>query len=210
MTPTVDDPVRAACDELAACDSDLAALIAAIGYPPIETRATGFPTLLLLILEQQVSIASAQATYRRVEERLGAIEPTALLTLDPHELRSLGLSRQKARYGLALADAVVTGALDLDALTHLPDETARARLIAVPGIGPWTADVYLLMALARPDVWPSGDIALQAAAQRVKSLPRRPSGAELDVLAEPWRPYRSFAAHLLWHLYLTERRRAPR
>jgi DNA-3-methyladenine glycosylase II len=210
MTTALDDHVRFACDALAARDRDLAVLIDAIGYPPIETRATGFPTLLLLILEQQVSIASARATYRRVEERLGTVEPTPFLALDPQELRSLGLSRQKARYGLALAEALVTGALDLDALTHLPDDTARARLIAVPGIGPWTADVYLLMALGRPDVWPSGDIALQAAAQRVKSLPRRPSGPELDALAEPWRPHRSFAAHLLWHLYLTEPRRAPR
>ncbi len=208
--PTVTPGVREVCDDLARRDPDLASVLQAIGYPPIVTRPRGFPTLLLLILEQQVSIASARATYLRVERALGVVTPDAFLTLTPDVLRNLGFSRQKARYGYALAAAIVAGSLDLHGLDKLDDDDARTALIALPGIGPWTADVYLLMVLGRPDVWPSGDVALQTAAQTAKALASRPSASELGSLAEPWRPHRSMAAHLLWHLYLSAPRRALR
>jgi DNA-3-methyladenine glycosylase II len=162
---------------------------------------------VLLVLEQQVSLASAKAAFDRLAARLGAVTPEGVLSLGDEELRADGFSRQKTRYARALAAAVTEGALDLDGLAALDDESARQTLVALPGIGPWTADVYLLSALRRPDVWPTGDLALQEAARVVKGLPQRPSPDALEELAEPWRPYRATAARLLWHHYLSVRGR---
>ena len=192
---------------LAERDADLARAVSEAPDPPFWRRVPGFPTLILLILEQQVSIASALATYNRLAALVGDVNPTALLALDDQELRSVGFSRQKTRYARALAAAILEGRLDLQALAALSDEEARAVLVELPGIGPWTADTYLLSALRRPDVWPVGDRALQVAAAEVKRLPEVPGPAELLVLAEPWRPYRAVAARILWHHYLTIRRR---
>jgi DNA-3-methyladenine glycosylase II len=193
---------RVAVRDLVARDPDFDTVIATYGEPPVWRREPGFATLVLLILEQQVSLASARAAYGRLAERLGLFEPEGVLSLDDTTLRELGFSRQKTRYVRILASSVLEGTLDLDGLPGLPDGEARAALLALTGIGPWTADVYLLACLGRPDVWPVGDVALQAAAQRVKGLVARPTASELDALGEQWRPLRSVAAQLLWHCYL--------
>lgn len=193
---------RAAVRELVARDPHFGPVIGEYGIPPVWSREPGFATLVLLILEQQVSLASARAAFERLTARIGPVAPEGVLALDDGELREVGFSRQKSRYARTLAVAVLDGELDLERLTALPDDEARSALVALPGIGPWTADVYLLACLGRPDVWPVGDVALQAAAQRVKALDARPTPAELDALGEAWRPFRSVAAQLLWHRYL--------
>jgi DNA-3-methyladenine glycosylase II len=186
----------------------LAAIVGQHGVPEFWARTPGFATLLLLILEQQVSLASARAAFNRVDARVGMVTPEALLGLSDAELREDGFSRQKTRYARALAGAVLSGELDLDGLEYVDDTTARAALVALPGIGAWTADVYLLSALRRPDAWPVGDLALQEATRRVLGLQARPSPAELETIGERWRPHRATAARLLWHQYLAERGRA--
>ena len=193
-----------AVDTLTAQDADLAGVVQRYGYPPLWPREAGFPTLLKLILEQQVSLASAQAAYDRLLAVVGELTPESLLSLDDDALRAVGFSRQKARYGRLLAQAVQNGSLDVDSLAQLDDESVRTELQKITGIGPWTAEVYLLMVLLRPDVWPRGDIALATAAQQVKGLPARPSQMELHALAEQWRPWRAVAARLLWHHYLSQ------
>ena len=162
---------------------------------------------MLLVLEQQVSLASARAAFDRLVEAVGAPTPDAVLALDDARLRAIGFSRQKAGYTRDLAQAVLSGALDLEGLAALPDEGVRAVLTGLRGIGPWTADVYLTMALRRPDAFPQGDLALLASAQRVKRLEARPTPLELEQLAEAWRPHRATAARILWHAYLSERAR---
>jgi DNA-3-methyladenine glycosylase II len=192
---------------LCASDPALASIVERFGAPPLWRREPGFATLVLLILEQQVSLASARAAFDRLTAEIGAVEPGRLLALDDTTLRQVGFSRQKTRYARALAAALLDGSLDLDALATLGDDAARGALVALPGIGPWTADVYLLACLGRPDLWPVGDIALQTATQRALGLPARPTAAELEAIGERWRPHRSTAAQLLWHLYLGERGR---
>lgn len=194
--------------ELTGRDADLAALVGAHGTPPLWLRPPGFASLVLFILEQQVSLASAAAAYRKVLERVGAMAPEALLRTTPEELRVDGVSRQKDRYLRALASAVVTGELDLPGLADLPDDDVRRALIALPGIGRWTADVYLLACLGRPDLWPVGDRALQVAAAEALQLAEVPDQGELERLGERWRPHRSTAARLLWHGYLVRRGRS--
>ena len=194
-------------DLLAARDADLAAIAARFGPPPLWARTPGFATLVHLILEQQVSLASAKAAFVKLQTALGEVEPHALLTLTDDELKAIGFSRQKTRYARLLAEAVRDGQLDFAQLAVLDDDGVRAMLTQLKGIGVWTADCYLLMALRRPDVWPHGDLALAVAWQRLKQLPERPSYAELGALAERWRPWRAVAARLLWHNYLSERRR---
>ena len=193
--------------EVAATDPHLAAVVEQHGVPTRWTRPAGFPSLVLFILEQQVSLASGKATYERMLERLGTMRPAPLLATTPEELRADGVSRQKDRYLRALAAAVDSRALDLDALTRLPDADVRAALTALPGIGRWTADVYLLACLERPDVWPVGDRALQVAVGESLALPATPTQPELEVLGDRWRPHRSTAARLLWHGYLARRGR---
>jgi DNA-3-methyladenine glycosylase II len=203
-----DTLLEEAVSRLASLDPDLAAVVDAFGVPPLWGRPAGFETLVLLILEQQVSLASAKAAYDRLAARLGGVvTPDGLLRLSDEELRTDGFSRQKARYARVLAASVTDGGLDLDGLGGLPDDEARAALTALPGIGPWTADVYLVMALRRPDVLPVGDLALQVAAQELKGLAARPSAAELEALAEPWCPHRATAARILWLHYLGTRGR---
>jgi DNA-3-methyladenine glycosylase II len=164
---------------------------------------------VLLVLEQQVSLASARAAFDRLVDAVGAPTPDAVLALDDARLRTIGFSRQKAGYTRDLAQAVVQGSLDFEALAALPDDGVRAVLTGLRGIGPWTADVYLTMALRRPDAFPRGDLALLASAQRVKRLHARPTPLELEELAETWRPHRATAARILWHAYLSERANRP-
>jgi DNA-3-methyladenine glycosylase II len=191
---------------LADRDPDLARIAAAYGPPPLWAREPGFPTLILLILEQQVSLASARAAFNRLTNRLGAVTPAAFLELDDDELRTVGFSRQKSGYGRHLAQAIVDGRFDPVLLPALDDDGVRAELVKLKGIGPWTAEIYLLMVLGRPDAWPVHDLALAVAAQAVKGLPARPSPDELAALAESWRPWRAVAARLLWHYYLAPRK----
>jgi DNA-3-methyladenine glycosylase II len=166
-------------------------------------RRPGFATLVRIILEQQVSLASARATFNRLENRIGGLTAERVRTLGPTALRALGLTRQKARYLIELADAVSDGWLDLRGLGRLDDAQARTALMAVSGIGPWTADVYLLEALRRPDVWPTTDLALAKAVQILTRRPARPSRDDLEAIGAAWRPLRSVAARMLWHYYLS-------
>lgn len=197
-----------AVDELTRRDADLARLVAEHGRPVLWSRPAGFPSLVLLILEQQVSLASAAAAYAKVLARIGAMEPGRLLATTPAELRIDGVSRQKDRYLRVLATAVTSGDLDLDGLGRGTDDEARRELLALPGIGPWTADVYLLACLGRPDLWPVGDRALQVATAEALGLGTVPDRGHLELLGDRWRPMRSTAARLLWHGYLSRRGRA--
>lgn len=183
-------------------DADLAAIHRRLGAPPLWNRVPGFPTLLHIILEQQVSLASARATFERLGDLASPLTPESLLELDDASLKAAGLSRQKTRYARALARAMLEGELELESLPCLPTETIRLELTRFPGIGNWTADVYLLMVLGRPDIWPVGDLALIISVQRLKGLAKRPTPNEMNAIAEPWRPWRAVAARLLWHDYL--------
>ncbi len=198
----------AAVADLAARDADLAGIVERFGAPPLWEREPGFPTLLHIILEQQVSLSSAQAAFDRLRRAADPLTATRFLALSDQELLAIGFSRQKARYGRALATAVNVGTLDLDGLAGLDDDAVHAALQALPGIGPWTSTIYLLMVLGRPDVWPVGDIALAASVAEVKGLGHRPDAAEMDTIGEAWRPFRSVAARLFWLDYLRRRGRS--
>jgi DNA-3-methyladenine glycosylase II len=189
--------------ELAERDPCLGRILSKLGPPPMWDRTPGFPTLLHIILEQQVSLASAKACFDRLVATVGTLTPESLLALDDEALKVAGFSRQKTAYARILAEAVRAGELDFDKLTGLPDDMVREHLMRLKGIGRWTADIYLLMALSRPDVWPVGDLALVVAAQRIKGLDARPDPDEFQALGEAWRPWRSVAARLLWHHYLS-------
>lgn len=193
--------LRKALEHLAAADADLAQSLAAIGPPPPRAIARGFVGLLRIILGQQLSVASARAIWERLEAEIGEPDPRAVLRLADRDLAAIGFSRQKMRFARALAEAVESRRLDLDALSEREDKDAMAALTAIEGIGPWTAEIYLLFALGRPDVMPAGDLALLVAVQRLKRLPARPKPRELIEMAEPWRPWRSVAARFLWHYY---------
>lgn len=187
---------------LARVDEDLARVVRVSGMPLMWEREPGFPALVLTILEQQVSLASARVAFERLLALVRGLTPRAFLALDDASLRAAGFSRQKALYCRLAAQSIIEGHLDLDALESLEDDEARAALVALKGVGPWTAEIYLLRCLGRPDAWPSGDLALQIAARQVKHLDARPTPAELDALAEPWRPWRAVAARILWSHYL--------
>lgn len=193
---------------LANADPALAASVKRFGPPPLWAREPSFATLVLLILEQQVSLASARAAFDRLEVALaGGIEPSAFLELSDAQLRAIGFSRQKAGYARDLATALADG-FDLEGLADLPDEEVRSSLMRLRGIGRWTADIYLIMCLRRPDVWPHGDQALATAARELLELPERPSFDALEQRAWFWRPNRATAARILWHHYLSVRGRA--
>jgi DNA-3-methyladenine glycosylase II len=183
-------------------DPDLAGILDRLGAPPTWFREPGFPTLLHIILEQQVSLASARAAFTRLGEAVSPLTPKRFLDLDHTTLKAIGFSRQKAAYSRHLAQSILTGRLDLDALEEVDDEIARSALFQVKGIGPWTADIYLLMALRRPDIWPSGDLALAKTVQNVKRLEYRPTPEQMNEIAQKWQPWRGIAARILWHDYL--------
>lgn len=189
---------------LAAKDEDLAKIASRYGPPPLWEREQGFHTLIHIILEQQVSLASAKAAYKRLEEAANPLTPGRFLRLTDEELKEIGFSRQKTRYGRELSKAIIEGSLDIPGLDKLKDEEAREQLMKVTGIGSWTADIYLLMALGRPDIWPSGDLALEVAVQQIKGRTMRPRAEELKKMSERWQPWRAVAARLLWHYYLSE------
>jgi len=189
--------------ELGDGDPDFTAILNAIGPPPMWAREPGFPTLIQIILEQQVSLASAKAAFDRLNEAVTVLSPDEFLKLDDVGLKQIGFSRQKSRYCRILAEAVRDASLPLDQLADMSDDEVSVELIKITGIGQWTANIYLLMALKRPDVWPVGDIALYAALQKVKRLPSRPDAEKFVELGEQWRPWRAVAARILWHYYLS-------
>lgn len=167
-------------------------------------RRPGFETLLRIVLEQQVSLISARAVFERLKSNIDPFTPTSFISRDEQYLRTLGVTRQKAHYCIQVAHAFTNG--DLQGVGRLSDEDAHATLLRIKGVGPWTANIYLLMALKRPDIWPDGDIALATAVGKLRSQTTRPSFVELAKIAENWRPYRSVAARMLWRYYLSERK----
>jgi DNA-3-methyladenine glycosylase II len=202
LAPLTRRALSSAAVHLAARDRDLARILAEDGVPPLWARRPGFKTLVRIILEQQVSLASARAVFRRLETGAGPLTPERLLAAGPARLRRLGITRQKAAYCVNLARALNHGGFDLRALMTLDDDAARARLLRIKGIGPWTTDIYLLMAMRRPDIWPGGDVALAKAVRVVKGLRTPPTSARLQEMAEEWRPFRAVAARMFWHHYL--------
>ena len=204
--PLDEASLRRASTELAAADPDLAGIVDRHGPPPLWAREPGFATLVAIILEQQVSLSSGAAALARLARGAGDLEPASVAALGEERARAAGLTRQKARYVVGLAERVVAGRLDPLALETAADDVVRSRLIEVPGIGRWTADIYLLMALGRPDVWPDGDLALATAMRSAKRLDLIPDGATQRRIAEAWRPWRAVAARLLWHAYLAGER----
>ena len=183
-------------------DTDLAKIIHDLGPPPLWPRDPGFATLIYVILEQQVSLASAAAAFSKLQVVAGQLKPERFLELTDEELKAIGFSRQKTRYVRELARAIVNGEIDLDGLHRLDDAAARHVLMSLKGIGSWTADIYLLRALLRPDIWPAKDLALAKAVRVVKDLPSKPSLEMLQEIARPWKPWRAVAARILWHYYL--------
>ena len=190
---------------LSACDKDLARIHARLGDPPIWGRRPGFSALVKIILEQQVSLRSAAAMYRRIDEQAGGLSPSAIDRLGVAGLREIGVTRQKAAYCYGLARRILDGSLDLAAVARASDDEGRRMLLAVPGLGPWSVDIYFLMALRRPDVWPRGDLALASALREVKGLRALPSHDEQVKLSHAWAPWRSVAARILWAHYLSAR-----
>ena len=193
--------------KLISCDKSLAEVISNWGPPPFWTHPKGFPGLVIAILSQQVSLESAQAAFSKLERSVDRITPEELLRLENVELLDIGFSRQKASYVKEIARKIVSGKLDLEELEEIDDDEVHKRLIELRGVGPWTADTYLLFALCRSDAWPSGDLALEKAVQELKGLSYKPSTEEVDKMAEAWRPWRAVAARILWHYYLNERGR---
>ncbi|MBL7033322.1 MAG: DNA-3-methyladenine glycosylase 2 family protein [Candidatus Delongbacteria bacterium] len=187
---------------LAERDPLLAALLRDHGVPPLWGRRPGLATLVRIILEQQVSLASARTAYRRLVDDLGRLTPERLLAAGVPHLRQLGLTRQKAAYCVNLASAILEGKLDIAGLKREEDTTVMVKLTSIIGIGPWTAQIYLLMALKRPDVWPRGDLALVTAMRELKLLGENSSPEQCEEVTQAWRPYRAVAARLLWQYYL--------
>lgn len=193
------------CDKLSRKDRELKGIIKQYGYPPMWTRPATFQTLILTILEQQVSLASAYAAFKKLKEKIGYVTPAKLLQLTDEEMRSCYFTRQKTGYSRGLAEAVQSKKINLKKLSSLPDEEVRNELIKLKGIGHWTVDVYLMHALQRTDLFPLGDIALVNSLKEVKQLQPHISKEEMLEIAAPWRPYRTIAAMILWHAYIKKR-----
>ena len=190
---------------LARRDKDLARILLAHGPPPLWSRPAGFPTLIKIILEQQVSLASAASIFNRLKQAVVPFTPASFVELGETRLRELGLTRQKATYCVHLAQSIVEKQLPLQSLSRFADHEVQAALMQVKGLGAWSADVYLLMVLRRPDIFPATDLALLGAVTELKQLKTKISPAELVAMAEAWRPYRSVAARMLWQYYLANR-----
>jgi DNA-3-methyladenine glycosylase II len=184
-------------------DPDLLHVIDTFGKPPLRFREPGFKALVQIILEQQVSLASAKAAFDRLIETLTLLDPSSFLSLDDLELRRIGFSRQKARYCRQLALAIGSGEIDLVSLETMDDDSARNELTKLIGIGSWTAEIYLIVSLHRADIWPAGDIALASSLQKLKNLDHRPNFLEMSEIGDSWRPWRTVAAKILWHYYVS-------
>ncbi|MGB5847347.1 MAG: hypothetical protein WBH40_02600 [Ignavibacteriaceae bacterium] len=186
-------------------DKDLAALYEADGVPPLWARRPGFTTLIKIILEQQVSLASAKAAYRKLARNIKPFTPVRFEELGIAYLKSLGVTRQKSSYCINIAAAILDDKLDLKSLNNMNDDDVKKTLSRIKGIGSWTADIYLLMALRRSDIWPSGDIALAKSMRKIKRLRSYPTYEKQIKIAEKWRLYRSVAARMLWQNYLNNK-----
>jgi DNA-3-methyladenine glycosylase II len=191
-----------AAQQLARRDRHLSAILQTHGHPPLWRRPATFTTLVRIILEQQVSLKSADAMFRKLKRSILPFKPERVLQLGPNHLRTLGVTRQKTAYLINISTVIVDGTLDLRQLWRLSDAEVKHALIQIKGLGSWSADVYLLMAMCRADIWPAGDLALAVAVQELNQLKRRPTFAELEEFAEKWRPYRAVAARMLWQYYL--------
>ena len=202
--------LKKACVLLSEQHADLALVFNTYGTPPLWDRPTGFGTLLNIILEQQVSLASAKACFDKLSAHLGEVTPDGLLTVNDADLKTIGFSRQKAAYARHLSEAILEKRIDLDGLHKLPDAEVKIELVKLKGVGEWTSDIYLLMAMLRPDIMPKGDIALHEAYRKLTNANKRPGSDEFVAMAEKWKPFRSVAARLLWHYYLSERRKPER
>lgn len=192
------------CNQLADLDVDLASIITQYGYPPYWSRPNKFESLVHVILEQQVSLASALSALNKLKEKVQQVTPSRLLLLTDEELKACYFSRQKTTYVRYLAETLLNKKLDLDELANLNDAEVRKRLTALKGIGNWTVDIYLLMILHRTDVFPIGDLAIINAVKKLKNLPPTTTKEDILGLANAWQPYRSIAAMLLWHYYLSK------
>lgn len=197
------DNFQQLCDQLAIQDTDLQFIINTHGYPPMWSRPNTFETLVHIILEQQVSLASALSALNKLRERVQEITPARVLLLTDEEFRSCYCSRQKTGYIKYLAETIISGHIDLESFTLLPDEEIRKRMLTLKGIGKWTIDVYLMFVLQRADIFPIGDLAAVNALKRIKQLPVNVSREELVQVAGQWQPYRTIATMLLWHFYLS-------
>jgi DNA-3-methyladenine glycosylase II len=190
------------CDKLSKKDKDLRKIIKTYGYPPMWVRENSFATLVLTILEQQVSLASAFAAFKKLKEKIELITPKALLKLSDEELRECYFSRQKIIYAKGLATALINEEISLQQFEFESDDAIRTKLKTLKGIGDWTTDIYLIHALRRIDIFPVGDLAMVNALKQIKALPSTTSKDELIKVSEPWRPYRSIANMILWHHYI--------
>lgn len=195
------------CDWLASIDADLQSVINNAGYPPCWKRSPTFETLVHIILEQQVSLASALAAMKKLKEKIGEITPVSVAALSSEELRSCYFSRQKTVYVQQLAVAVLINELDIEALNKMSNDLVRAKLIKYKGIGNWTVDIYLMMALQRSDLFPLGDIALMTSMRATKNLAKEVSKEDIVAMAAAWKPYQTIAAFILWHAYLCKRKK---
>jgi DNA-3-methyladenine glycosylase II len=200
------DNFRAICDQLAKRDADLKRILKTRGYPSMWTRPNSFQTLILTILEQQVSLAAAYAAFKRLKERIGTVTPDKLAALSDEDLRACYFTRQKIVYARGLTEAIQSKQIKLRALHHQPDESVREQLINLKGIGNWTIDVYLMHALRRTDLFPLGDIALVNSLKHIKQLPDDISKEDMLEITAQWRPNRTIAAMILWHDYMQRRK----
>ena len=203
--PLTESSLLVAVEVLTSRHADLRGIVDRFGPPPLCGRPQGYPTLVKIILEQQVSLSSAQAAFDRLLLRLDLLTPARFLELTDAELLAIGFSRQKARYVRALSSALVEGTLDLEAIDGMDDAAIERELLAIPGVGHWTVTIYRLMALRRPDAWPASDIALAQSLAEIRGLASRPTPEEMTAIAEAWRPLRAVAARILWHGYLETR-----
>ena len=194
------------CDELAQSDADLKSIVQSYGYPPMWSRPNTFESLVHIILEQQVSLASALSALNKLRDYVQQITPARVLLLTDEEFRACYCSRQKTAYIKYLAEAILSGQISLQAFKTMPDDEIRTQLTALEGIGNWTVDVYLMFVLQRADIFPVGDLAAVNALKRVKGLPAQTSREEIISIAAQWQPYRTVATMMLWHYYLS----APR
>jgi DNA-3-methyladenine glycosylase II len=194
------------CDELGQMDADFAKVIDLYGYPPFWSRPNTFESLVHIILEQQVSLASALSALNKLRERVQEITPARILLLTDAEMRECYCSRQKTAYIRYLAEAIISGQINLKAFAQMEDEDIRRQLTALKGIGNWTVDVYVMFALQHTDVFPIGDLAIVNSIKRLKALPKETTKEELVIIAERWKPYRTVASMLLWHYYLSDRK----
>ena len=201
QTIATEQDIAQAVAALASVEPRFAALAATTGLPPLRRSRGGLSGLLRIVIDQQISLAAGAAIWKRLEDLVAPFEAVRLLAASDEALRACGLSAGKVRTVRAVATAAAAGSLDFAVLESLPDDEASALLVSLHGIGPWTADIYLLSCLGRADVWPVGDLALRVAAAAAFGLPERPTAAQLLDMGEPWRPWRAVAARLLWAHY---------